>query len=125
MDQLNNTSQPTFSISTKDLEPLVDIGTTATIDKNNKNTSPLPLPNQFGQVMHMDILFGSRTAIAGIKYALFIVDRATRQKFILPLTNLKNDILDQLKQFCQELGFVPKRFLSDCDNKLFSLTNSK
>lgn len=86
---------------------------------------PLLLPNEFRQVIHMDIFFGSRTAIGGIKYVLFIVDRATRQISILPLTNLKNDILDRLKTFCQDLGFVPKIFLSDCDNKLFSSTISK
>ena len=116
------TCKNNFHISTLDEEPIQDLGVTATVDKSKRNTTPIPLPEQFGDVIHMDIVFGSKSAINGIKYGLFLVDRATRYKTILPLKNLTTDILFQLQKFCQELGFVPKHFISDCDHKLFSLT---
>ena len=50
----------------------------------------------------------------------FLVDKATRYKSIYPLTNLKSDILNQIQQFCANIGFVPRRFACDCDNKLMS-----
>ena len=73
----------------------------------------------------MDIVFRAKSSINGIKYGLFIVDRATRYKTILPIKKLTSDILFQLQKFCNELGFVPRKFVSDCDHKLFSLTIQK
>ena len=98
----------------------MDLGTTATVDKSNRNKTPLTLPEQFADTVHMDILYGANTAHGGIKYALYIVDRTTRYKYIHPLKNLTTDILDGIKSFCSDMGTVPKRFISDCDNRLFS-----
>ena len=68
--------------------------------------------------MHMGIVYGTSTAINGIRYGLFIVDRATRLRFILPLKNLKSDLLPTLKTLCNNIGMVPKRFIADFDHKL-------
>ena len=119
---LRETCEPNFHISTFDAGTIVDIGTTATVDKSKRNTAGVPLPSSFGDAMQVDIIFGSRTSINSIKYSLFIADRATRYKTILPLENFTADILFQLQKFCKEIGFVPRKFISDCDNKLFSLT---
>lgn len=119
---LKETSQTNFSISAADSEPIADLASFSTIDKSKRNTHPVDLPESFGHTMHMDIVFGSKTAINGIKYGLFIVDRATRYKTILPLRNLTSDILFQLQKFCRSIGFVPHKFIADCDHKLFSLT---
>ena len=62
---LDSTSQPTFSISSKDREPILDIGETATINKSRRNTDPLPIPDQPCHTFHMDIVFGTNTAIGG------------------------------------------------------------
>ena len=111
-----------FHIYSTNTEPIQDIGAFSTVDKSKRNTTPVDLPPKFGDTMHMDIVLGAKTAINGIEYGLFIVDRATRYKTILPLKNLTSDILFQLQKFCHEIGFVPRKFIADCDNKLFSLT---
>ena len=85
-------SQPTFSISTKDREPVLDIGKEETMRKSQQNKQPLPLPSNFLDVVHIDIVFGVQTAIGGIFYKLFIVDRKTRSKFIYLLCSLHHDI---------------------------------
>lgn len=66
----------------------------------------------------MDIVYGTVTAIEGYRYALFIVDRATRSRFILPMKTLKTDLLHTLQLFCNNIGFTPKRILTDFDHKL-------
>ena len=107
-----------FGISTMDTEPVLDIGEAATIDKPRRNTDPLPLPLQPGDVVHADILFGSGTAIGGAKYALFLVDRASRHKYIYPIQNLSEDILPAFIKFFNEIGTTPSIIRTDFDHKL-------
>jgi len=71
-----------FSISTKERELVLDLGEVASMDMPKGNTTPKPLPKHLGDVVHMDIIFGSGIAIGGVKYALFCVDRAKRHKYI-------------------------------------------
>lgn len=118
--QIQKNSLPNYFISTTDYEPVTDLGTIATIDKANRNKTPLTLPTAFGDTVHMDILYGANTAHGGIKYALYIVDRATRYKYIHPMKNLSSDILDGIKSYCNDMKTVPKRFISDRDCRLFS-----
>ena len=84
LPQIKETTQSNFSLTTKDKEKILDLGECATIPQSKRNTTPLPLPHSFGDVMHMDIIYGTVTAIEGYRYALFIVDRATQTRFILP-----------------------------------------
>ena len=118
LSKIQQTCESNFTISTKDKEPIIDLGDVVTIPKSKRNTLPLPLPPHFGDTMHMDIVYGTATAINGIRYGLFIVDRATRMRFILPIKNLKNDLLPTLKTFCNNIGMTPKRFITDFDHKL-------
>ena len=111
--------QPTFSISNTDKEPIISVGESTIVPRTRTNSNPIPLPDQFGDTVHVDTVFGSWVAIAGVKYALFFVDRATRCKYIYPLHNLKDDIIQGFKDFIAELGFTPARFICDCDRKLF------
>jgi len=107
-----------FGISTLESEPILDIGDIATIDKPQRNTSPLPLPINPGDVIHADILFGSGPAIGGAKYALFLVDRASRHKYIYPIQNLKEDILPSFIKFFNDIGRTPNLIRTDFDHKL-------
>ena len=107
-----------LSISTTDREPIMDIGNTATLPKSPRNTFPLELPRKLGDIMHLDIIYGSGTAIQGIKYALFVVDRATRHKFIYPLKSLKTDVIPAIDQLIKDIGKPPKILRSDFDHKL-------
>ena len=120
LQQIKETSKNNFSISTTDQEPILDLGLTATIDKSKRNTTPVTLPKNFGEVIHMDILYGSATAHGQIKYALYLIDRATRYKAIYPIKDLTTDILPNIKLFCTEMQCIPKHFICDCDQRLFS-----
>ena len=115
---MKETAQPNFSISTNTREKILDLGEVATIPKSSSPKTSVPLPNKFGSVIDMDIIYGTQTAYNGIKYALFLVDRATRHKFVLPMKNLKTDLLPTLQQFCSNIGFTPQRFVTDFDHKL-------
>ena len=116
---LHNLYQPTFHISSTDREPILSLGETSTVPRTRSNSVPLDLPQCFGDTVHCDIVFGSRVGISGTKYALLFVDRGTRCKFVYPLKDLKKDILPSFKQLVSDLGFCPRRFISDCDKKLF------
>ena len=105
------TAKSNFSLSIATREKILDIGETATIPKSSAPKSTVPLPNKFGAVKHMDIIYGTVSAYGGIKYALFLVDRATRHKFILPMTNLKNDLLPTLKNSALTLVLPPNVLL--------------
>jgi len=67
----------------------------------------------------MDIIFGSNTAINGCKYALFIVDKATRYKFIYPMRNPKEyHILTSIQKLTVDIQTFPKLIKTDFDHKL-------
>ena len=97
--EMKATAQPNFSLSTSTKEKIIDIGEVANITKSSNPKNAVPLPYKFGAVVHMDIIYGTTSAYGGIKYALFLVDRATRHKFILPMTNLKMTFYQPYKSF--------------------------
>ena len=89
------------------------------MNKKNRNTTHVPRPSYFGETFHYDIGHGGCTAIGGIKYAILIVDRKSRNKFIYPLADLEDTtILAQIKKFIREIGFYPKEMLAARDFKL-------
>ena len=116
-NKLHTFTAKTFSLSTADSPDIIDIGDIATIDKNKRTTTPLTLPQSFGDVVHCDILYGSNTAIKGFRYALFLIDKATRFKFVYGLRSLTN-VLPVFKRFCADIGTVPKELRTDFDKKL-------
>ena len=118
LHQIQQTTVPNFTISTKDREKIIDLGEIATISTTKSQKSLLPLHHNFAEVMHMDILYGTVTAHENVRYALFIVDRATRHKFIYPMSNLKTDLLPTLNKFCSNIGTIPQRIITDFDHKL-------
>ena len=81
------------------------------------DSTPLTLPQSFGDVVHCDILYGSNTSLKGYRYALFLIDKATRFKFIYGIKTL-TDILPTFKRFCADIGTVPKELRTDFDKKL-------
>ena len=107
----------TFSLTTSDSPDIIDIGKIATIDKSKRTTTPLTLPNSFGDVVHCDILYGSTTSLKGFRYALFLIDKATRFKFVYGIKSL-TDVLPTFKRFCADIGTVPRELRTDFDKKL-------
>ena len=69
-------------------------------------------------MFHCDIVYGSETAYEGVRYALLMVDRATRYKLVYPLTNLTDDISNALEKFYSTFKLFPKVIRSDYDKKL-------
>ena len=67
----------------------------------------------------MDITFGDCVALGGYRYALILVDVATRYCWIYGLTSLtSSQIIAALELFRADAGGIPRRFHSDFDKKL-------
>ena len=66
----------------------------------------------------MDIVYGPCLAIAGVKYALLLVDKKTRKCCLYALKDLKDSIKDALSQFILDVGTKPKLLRTDFDKKL-------
>ena len=118
LPHLRDCFQPNFHISLDEPETILNLGDTATIDKTKLNKTPVKLPPQLGDVLHIDIGYGCTAGIGGIKYCLFAVDRATRQKFIYPIKSLQDDILPSLQHLVTDLKRPPGKIVTDFDSKL-------
>ena len=115
---LRDCFKPNFHLSTIDRDPVLNLGEVATIDKSKISRRPVPLPKHFGDVMHVDIGYGCNAGLSGIKYALFVVDRATRHKYIYPLKSLENDVIKAFQSLVKDIGFAPRKIVTDFDYKL-------
>jgi hypothetical protein len=115
---LNDLYCPTLRLDSTPPDAVLDSGDFATLRKTARNTTPVPRSSHFGQVMHMDIVFGPEVAVGNIHYGLLFTDRYSRMSYVYPLQNLTSDIPKQLEAFFAHLGFVPDRLISDFDMKL-------
>lgn len=94
------------------------IGDYTTLPRPPKG-KPIRKRRKFLDKCHMDIVFGDSVGLHGFRYALLIVDVATRYSWIYGLTSLTgNAIVDALIKFHVEAGSLPRRFHSDFDKKL-------
>jgi hypothetical protein len=109
---------PTLRIDSTPPDAVLDSGDLATLRKTPRNTTPVPRSTFFGQVKHMDIVFGPEIAIGNIHYGLLFTDRHSRMSYVYPLQNLTSDIPKHLQAFFAHLGFVPHQLISDFDLKL-------
>ena len=75
LKHIHSTCKDTIFLSSADREPILDLGEVSTIDKNKTNTSLVPLPDIPFNTVHCDIVYGSQTALGGVRYALFLVDK--------------------------------------------------
>ena len=99
-------------------DAVLDVGDVSTIHKMPHNTTPVPHPSAFADVIHMGITFFPDVSIGNIHYGLMFTDRFSHVTYIYPLQNLTWDIKKQLEAFCAHLGTIPKRLISDFDTKL-------
>jgi hypothetical protein len=99
-------------------DAILDPGYLATLRKKDRNTTPVPRPKRFGDVIHLDIVFGPDISIGHVHYGLLCVDRFSHMTYMYPLQNLTGDIQKQLEAFFAHLGMVPKRIISNFDLKL-------
>ncbi len=108
----------TVTIDSMPADAVLDHGDLASIRKKPRNTTPVPRPSRFGQVVHMDIIFGPEIALGTIHYGLLFTDRYSRLNYLYPLQNLTTDIPKQLQAFFAHIGHPPSRLLTDFDLKL-------
>lgn len=56
--------------------------------------------------------------LGGEKYDLFVVNRASRYKYSFKLKSIKKDTLPAFKKLSTDMGFAPKKIVTDFDHKL-------
>jgi len=78
----------TIHLDSTPADAILDLGDVATLHKKPRNTTPVPRSSFFGQVMHMDIVFGPEVAIGNIHFGLLFTDRFSWMTYIYPLRNL-------------------------------------
>ena len=110
--------QPTITLDHTPPDAILDPGFYATLRKKDRSTAPVQRPEKFGDVFHIDIVFGPDISIGNVHYGLICVDRFSRMTYVYPLHNLTGDIQKQLECFFAHLGMVPKRIITDFDLKL-------
>jgi len=104
---LSDLYQSTVSIDSLPPDAVLHPGDFSTMKKSARNTNPVPRPDNFGDVMHMDIVFGPDVALGNIHYGLLFTDRYSRMTYLYPLQNLSSNIPQQLEMFFAHLGFCP------------------
>jgi deoxyuridine 5''-triphosphate nucleotidohydrolase (dut) len=110
---------PTIEIQDLGRDPFLSRGEVATLPKSRRNTSPVPRPDTYGSVIHYDIGYGSGMSIGGYTHVIFLVDRATRKKFIYGLKSLHSShIVPAMREFIKDLGCYPSKMLADRDFKI-------
>ncbi len=115
---LKHLYQDTVDLDSMPPDAILDLGECATLKKTPRNTLPVPRPSHFGDVIHMDIVFGPDISVGNIHYGMIFTDRYSRMTYLYPLQNLTSDVRKQLESFFAHLGFSPKRLISDFDTKL-------
>ena len=92
----------------------------ATMPEQRRNTTPLQRPDRFGDVVHIDIFYGSRVAIEGYRYTLWFVDILSKNIEQYPLNSLaSNDLLKYLRLFRRDMGGrYPNKMMGDRNFKL-------
>ena len=67
-------------------DAVMDLGDCATLQKTLRNTTPVIRPSHFGEVVHMDIVFGPDISIGNIHYGLIFTDRYSRMTYTSTLS---------------------------------------
>ncbi len=96
------------------------LGSFATIPKAKRGL-PLDKTKYFYlDAIHMDVAFGDCLSVGGYKYALILVDLASRYNWTFSLKLLSSDcILSALQLFRVSAGGLAHCFYCDCNAKLF------
>eukprot|EP00956_Cyclotella_meneghiniana_P031975 scaffold85846_cov40-Cyclotella_meneghiniana.AAC.3 len=94
------------------------IGDFTTINMPNRG-KPLKKRRKFLDKVHMDIVYGDCVALGGYRYALILVDLATRYAWFYGMHTMSSaDIILALETFKADTGSYPKTFHADFDQKL-------
>jgi hypothetical protein len=112
-------AQPTISFNTSNQDVPLELGDVANVKKSRRNTSPIPRPPTFLDVVHCDIGYGDCKAVGGARFCLILVDHATRYSWIYALKSLcHTNIIKVFQQFQVDAGSLPHWLYTDFDSKL-------
>jgi len=101
------------------------LGSFVTIPKAKRGTPLDWTSNRFLDAVHMGIALGDCVSVGGYRYALVLVDRATRYNLAFGLKTLSSEcILAALRLFRAAASSLARCFYCDCDPKLFGRTIS-
>lgn len=120
--QFSHLYQDTVKLDQLPADAVLDSGCLASLRKKDRNTDPVPRPSKFGEVIHVDIVFGPEISVGNIHYGLLFVDCFSRMSYLYQLQNLTTDIRKQFQTIFAQLGFIPRRLISDFDLKLIGGT---
>ena len=99
-------------------EPLQTLGEVVN-QAARKRGGSLPPTKHYLDKVHMDIVFGDVISKLGFRYALLLVDRATKYIWVYGLKSLTSVyLIEALEQFRADAGGLPRQFRCDCDQKL-------
>jgi hypothetical protein len=96
--------QDTISFDSLPADAVLDAGDLAIMKKSARNTKPVPHPSSFGEVIHMDIVFGPEVSLGNVHHALLLTDRFSGMNYLYPLQNLTTNIQKQ-RMFLLTFGF--------------------
>jgi hypothetical protein len=65
----------------------------------------VPHPKKFGDIFHIEIVFGPDISIGNVHYGLICVDQFSRMTYVYPLQNLTGEIQRQLESFFCSPGY--------------------
>jgi hypothetical protein len=109
---------PSIKLDTLPPDAIFDVGYLATMYKKPRCTKPVPRPECFGDIMHMDIIFGLEISVGNVHYGLLFTNCFSQVTYLYPLQNLTTDIPKQLEAFFAHIGTVPHHLISDFGLKL-------
>ena len=79
---LKSLYEPTIFLDPCTADAVLDAGDVATLHKSPRNTTPVIIPVHFGDVIHMDIVFGPAISLGNIHYGLLFTDRFSRMTYL-------------------------------------------
>jgi len=104
----------------------MSLGSYATIPKAKRGQPLDRTVYRYLDTVHMDIAFGDCVSVGGYRFALILVDRATRYNWAFGLKTLSSScILSALRLFRAAAGSLARCFYCDCDHKLFGMAISE
>jgi hypothetical protein len=87
--------QNTIKLDHTPADAVLASGDLANMRKTKRNTTPVPRLSLFGDIVHMDIVFGPEVAIGNIHYSLLFTDHFSRMNCIYPLQILPQTFPDK------------------------------
>ena len=101
----------------KGSKPCPSLGKFANLRKRDHGEA-FPPSKRYLEKVHLDIVYGNSISKLGFRYALLLVNCATKYIWICGLKSLLSRcVIEALKKFEAEVGTLPKQFRCNCDQK--------